>query len=171
MDTTMLVLKGSDLRLSFDVLIGLPGQSEASLEITLNRVIGCGAEEIVLHRLEAIPGTVFADRDIIRYRDSVSPRLKLPDDAACRDLFHFAKQHMSERGFTPAAPNIFARNGVSSAFDALDSQGCPRIGFGLGAKTRMDGILALNTRDMDLYLRHSGEPEKITASVLPYRQG
>lgn len=165
MDTSMIVLSQSMLNLSFHVLFGLPGQSENSFRNTLDKVIGYGAKEVVLHRLELVPGTPFAEQDIVQYRCSRSPRLSLPDDDACEQMKLEADRYLTERGFSMSAPLCWSSEGTSSRFDVLDGRNCARIGFGLGAITRMDGIEAHNTLDMNVYLRHSDDPGRITASV------
>ena len=170
MDTTMMVLADAPLRLSFDVLVGLPGQSEGSLRSTLDKALAYGAGRVVLHKLELVPGTVFAERDSVQYRDSASPRKHLPDEQACEGLYQYAAGYLRQKVFRATAPGCYTLAGVASPYDELREQKCPQIGFGLGSVTRMDGIVAQNTLDMDTYLRYSAMPEKITASVRPAQE-
>ena len=163
MDVTARVLAGSTLRLSFDLLLGLPGQSEVSLQRTLEKISSYSAKEIVLHLLEEIPGTLFARELAGAYRKSTSPRRHLPDEKERTVLWQSAEKWLVKNGYEPSFPGHYALPGQASRYHHLLSGDCPRLGFGLGAFTKMDGVCAVNTQDMDYYLRHSSEPEKITS--------
>ena len=39
------------------------------------------------------------------------------------------------------------------------------LGFGVNAVTRMDGVEAVNTGDLNTYIRFSPDPEKLTAKA------
>ena len=163
METSMLVLRTSPLKLSFDVLLGLPGQSWTSLCRTLDTVLGYGAKRVVLHRLEPVPGTELAGKDWERFRNSSSPRLRLPDDSECEVLRNHAEEHLRANGFINTVKGSFTRDGERFFLDEMAEQGWAQIGFGLGAKTQIDRIEARNIMEMDVYLNHADEPEIITA--------
>lgn len=165
MDTSLLVLRSSSLKLSFDVLLGLPGQSRASLRRTLDTVLGYGAERVVLRRLEAIPGTEFAAKDLERFRSSSSPRLRLPDDSDCENLRQYAEEYLHANCFLDRREHCFTRENERFLFEEKEEKRWAQIGFGLGARTQIDGIDARNITDMEVYLHHSDEPEIITAHV------
>ena len=68
-------------------------------------------------------------------------------------------------GLTEYAPDCFAREGREDRFTVMDAAECPRIGFGAGARTRLDGVVSRNTADFDTYCAHAGNYALITASV------
>ena len=167
METSMRVLEGSPLKLSFDVMLGLPGQSKGSLRRTLDTVTGFGAGRVALHKLELIPGTGLAEAAAEWARSSSSPRNHIPDEAECEELERWAAAYLLGTGFKPSRNRCFTRIEELFLLDKCAEERCAQIGFGLGAETRLDGIRAVTTLDMDTYLRYSADPERITACVKP----
>ncbi len=161
MDTTKMILANAPLRLSFDLMLGLPGQSCASLDQTLEKADAYGAAEIVLHPLRLIPGTVFADKQAEGYAASTSPRKHLPNEKERTALWQSADKWFYAHGYEMLIPGRYARRGCTSLFHQLLVENCALLGFGAGAHTRMDGIEAVNTSDLDAYIRYSPDPAKL----------
>ena len=166
METTMMVLGNSPLALSFDLITGLPGQSEASLMRTLDQVKAYGAKEIVLHPLQIIPETAFADR-CREYASSTSPRRHMPNEKESDALWHAAQAWCAQEGYLPGSPGRFALPGWESTYHRLMAEGIASLGFGLGAVTRTDGAEAVNISDLSSYIRYAPDPTKIIATVRP----
>lgn len=167
MDTTRMILANAPLKLSFDLLVGLPGQSAGSLRNTLEKAASYGAAEIVLHPLELIPGTPFADHQAAVYAASASPRRHLPNEKERAALWQSAEEWLLEQGYQPAVPGRYALPGSASRYHQLKAAGCAMLGFGAGAHTRMDGVEAVNISDLEAYIRHSPDPVKIVEKVWP----
>lgn len=167
MDTTKMILANAPLKLSFDLLVGLPGQSAGSLRNTLEKAASYGAAEIVLHLLELIPGTPFADRQAAAYAASASPRKHLPNEKERAALWQSAEEWLYEHDYQPAVPGRYALAGSASRFHLLKADNCALLGFGAGARTRMDGVEAVNISNLDAYIRHSPDPTKIVEKIWP----
>ncbi|MBQ1491582.1 MAG: hypothetical protein IIZ39_06450, partial [Blautia sp.] len=162
MDVTHMVLKGSGLRLSFDLILGLPGQSERSLSRTLDTVMEYGADEIVLHLLDW-RGTPFEEKAAL-YAESRSPRKSLPQEAQREALLWQASKYLSSQGYRETLPGRFS-SGEADVWYSLEIKHTPLLGFGLGAKSRMDGFCSLNTEDMGIYLSGSPDPARLVQVI------
>ncbi len=166
MDTTMLVLENEKLHLSFEIMTGLPGQTENSLSLTLNQVKKYGAGEIVPHPLEMIPGTEFAAQ-VPALSVSTSPRWHLPAEKERAALWQHARTWCENEGYTETVPGRFSLPGSASKYHQMKMEGMALLGFGAGAKTRMDGVEAENIRNINAYIRFSPDPDKIIGRVSP----
>ena len=65
-------------------------------------------------------------------------------------------------GLAEYLPNQFARPGCEDRFSLLEAAGAPRIGFGAGALTRLDGAETRTTADFERYCAHSADFAAIT---------
>ena len=164
MNTTMMVLGNAPLSLSFEIMTGLPGQSETSLLRTLNQVKAYGAKEIVLRPLEIIPGTKLAGQAAALAASS-SPRRHLPNEKEREALWQSAQAWCVKEGYASVVSGRYALPGYGSRYHRLLAQGMSLLGFGVNAVTRMDGVEAVNTGDLNTYIRFSPDPEKLTTQV------
>lgn len=167
MDTTKMILANAPLKLSFDLLVGLPGQSAGSLLHTLDKAAAYGAAEIALHPLELIPGTPFADQQAAAYAASTSPRKHLPNEKERAALWQSAEEWLDAHGYKATVPGRYAQSGGASRFHQLKAQNAALLGFGAGAHTCMDGVEAVNISNLEDYIRYSPDPVKLVASVRP----
>lgn len=88
----------------------------------------------------------------------------LPDEQAQAQLEE-AAEILTEHGFAQYLPGRWAKPGCEDRFFAGEAQGMDVLAFGLGARTRFGGALTTNTDDLDTYIRHSGEYERITVQA------
>lgn len=87
------------------------------------------------------------------------------DDAEAALQLEEAAQLFTEHGFAEYLPGRWARPGCEDRFFTGAAQGMDVLAFGLGARTRFGGAETVNTRDVGVYNRHSGEYEVITAEA------
>lgn len=167
MDTTQMVLANAPLKRTFNLMLGLPGQSIGSLHQTLEKVVSYGATEIVLHSLRLIPGTPFADQQAAAYAASTSPRKHLPNEKERTALWQSADKWLYVHDYEMIIPGRYARKGCTSLFHQLQVENCAMLGFGAGAHTRLDGVEAVNTSNLDTYIRHSPDPARIVEKAWP----
>lgn len=80
-----------------------------------------------------------------------------------------ARMLLEEAGFHEYLPRRFARPGEEDRFATLEAAGASCIGFGLGAKTRLDGAVSTTTDDLALYCAASADYAAITADVKPWQ--
>ena len=78
--------------------------------------------------------------------------------AEVRDVFNAA-------GFVEYLPLMFAKPGNEDRFALMEAEGAPRIAFGAGATTRLDGVASTNTSDFELYCEKSADFAAITVDV------
>ena len=76
-----------------------------------------------------------------------------------------ARDVLTSYGLAEYLPLRFAKEGCEDRYTLMEHEGAPRIGFGLGAKTRIGGVESTNTSDLELYCRHSDDFSAITAEV------
>jgi coproporphyrinogen III oxidase-like Fe-S oxidoreductase len=76
-----------------------------------------------------------------------------------------AREVLGQAGFVEYAPLRFARPGDEDRFTMLAGSGADVLSFGLGARTRFDGMVSTNTSDWDTYLAHSDDFAAITVGA------
>jgi oxygen-independent coproporphyrinogen-3 oxidase len=82
-----------------------------------------------------------------------------------------AREILAENGFCEYIPLHFAPAGFEDKYNLLrvskhdSDNSVAQLGFGLNARTVIDGIVATNTSDLALYLQKSADYQAITASV------
>ena len=76
---------------------------------------------------------------------------------------------LEEAGFHEYLPRRCARPGEEDRFATQEAAGTACIGFGLGAKTRLDGAVSTTTDDLALYCAASADYAAITADVKPWQ--
>jgi oxygen-independent coproporphyrinogen-3 oxidase len=89
------------------------------------------------------------------------------DDESCSAQLTEAAGLLSEAGFVEYLPKRWAKPGCEDLFWTEAAAGTPVLGFGLGAKTCIDGAFSCNTDDLQLYLKESGNYEAITTEAGP----
>jgi oxygen-independent coproporphyrinogen-3 oxidase len=141
MRITDLVLAPSHLERSYDVLVGIPGQSAASLRQTLSTAIGYRADHFSFYRLES----------------------ETPEKTD--ELMAFAGSWLGEKGFSQYLPGHFARPGHTCRYHQYMDEQMEYLGFGPGAESFLDGIHSRNTSSLSAYLQHSGEPELLITKM------
>lgn len=88
-----------------------------------------------------------------------------PDEAELQ--LDMARDVLFEAGFGEYAPLFFALPGHEDPCIAAEAEGEDVLSFGVGAKTRIDGVESVNTSDVDLYISHSDDYSRITADIKP----
>jgi oxygen-independent coproporphyrinogen-3 oxidase len=88
-------------------------------------------------------------------------------DESAAEAVAEAGELLAAEGYHEYLPQQFARPGYEDRYlQGLASDG-EVLGFGLGARTRFEGVCSTNTTDLATYLAHSGDYTQITASVEP----
>lgn len=76
-----------------------------------------------------------------------------------------ARTLLPEQGFHEYLPCRFAKEGCEDRFSSLEAEGTDVISFGMGARTRFEGVETENTMDLKTYFLHSDDYKKITVSA------
>ena len=165
MDVTHMVLAGAPVSMGFDILIGLPAQTQGTIVQTLERVLAYGARHVSLIPLRIAPGTPFAEKWVKENAGSTALRRHLPDKAECEAILRRADGWLMEHGFRAYLPGEYALPGEESTYLRMKAEGCEELAFGAGAVTRMDGICSRNIRAIGEYCRFSPDPQRLTQSI------
>lgn len=89
------------------------------------------------------------------------------DDTAAQAQLTEAAELLSAAGYVEYLPQRWAKPGCEDLFWRGTADGMDVLAFGLGASTRLDGMLTTNTSDVSTYLSYSSDYKKITLSTVP----
>ncbi|NLH00022.1 MAG: hypothetical protein GX491_21905 [Chloroflexi bacterium] len=132
----------------FDITLycGLPGQTAESFHYSLEQAL----------RLKSTHLTV------LPFDDSA--------DASFVSWYPEAVSLITASGFEQYTPHHFARDGFESLWNRLSFSNLPRLGFGAGARSLIDGIRGENTPDPAAYIAAGGSPEGVINRFKPVTQ-
>ncbi|MFM5885525.1 MAG: radical SAM protein, partial [Novosphingobium sp.] len=152
---TALLRRAGISSLNFDLMYGLPGQSLAQLEQTLDRALMLGADRIALFGYAHVPQLIPRQRRI----DAAA----LPDQAQRFAMADFGYRHLTAAGYVPIGFDHFARPGdplAQAAHDGAvrrnfqgftDDQAATLIGLGASAISCFDSVLVQNEKNPGRY--------------------
>lgn len=142
----------SRVRTSLDLILGLPGQTEASFFRTLDIAIDLGAGHLSIYMLDLEAGSVL-ERQV--HNGSVS----LPDDDLVARLYMGAIARLRMAGYAQYEISNFARPGEESRHNLHYWKRDHYFGFGLGAHSFLGEERFANTRDLARYVEAPGKVE------------
>ncbi len=144
--------------LSFDLMMGLPGQSPSVWQSTLKEALSLSPEHLSCYSLIVEEGTPF-------FADQKEGRLLLPDEEAEREMYHDAVRLLKASGYEQYEISNFARPGFRSIHNTGYWDRVPYFGLGLGAASlvRSEGqeLRYRNSSDLSFYLSHCTEPSAL----------
>ncbi|MEA2336964.1 MAG: oxygen-independent coproporphyrinogen oxidase [Thermoanaerobaculia bacterium] len=146
------IAANSGIRTSLDLILGLPRQTAASFEETLEIAITTGAAHVSLYMLDLEEGTALA-------RQVEDERVTLPDDELVADLYTMAIERFAKAGFAQYEISNFARPGEECRHNLRYWRREQYLGFGIGAHSFIDDRRFANTRDIHRYIAGQREPE------------
>jgi oxygen-independent coproporphyrinogen-3 oxidase len=146
------VAAASGVRTSLDLILGLPRQTAASFEKTLEIAIATGAGHVSLYMLDLEEGTALA-------RQVQDERVTLPDDDLVADLYTMAIQRFADAGLAQYEISNFARPGEECRHNLRYWRREHYLGFGIGAHSFVGDRRFANTRDIHRYIAGQREPE------------
>lgn len=129
--------------LSADLMLGLPGQTIADLDATLEGLLRADLPHISLYALILEEGTPFFSL----YADEAG----LPAPEVERAMYHRAKGRLEEAGYTHYEISNFARPGHAARHNLVYWRAEPYWGFGAGAGAFFAGRRCANPRDLRAY--------------------
>jgi len=146
------IAAASGIRTSLDLILGLPRQTAASFEETLEIAINSGAGHVSLYMLDLEEGTALA-------RQVEDERVTLPDDDLVANLYTMAIERFAEAGFAQYEISNFARPGEECRHNLRYWRREQYLGFGIGAHSFIGDRRFANTRDIQRYIAGQREPE------------
>lgn len=134
--------------LSLDLIYGLPGQSMASWQQSVEAVLALEPEHLSCYGLKLEEGTPLYDR-----RDS----LALADDDAQADMYLWMVRLLEQAGYGQYEISNFARPGRHSRHNLRYWLGQEYLGFGPSAHSYANGRRYACPRDLDAFCRSGSD--------------
>lgn len=133
--------------ISLDVMIGVPHQTEKSLDETLEFCVQSGAKHISAYMLKLEEGTFF-------YKNQ--QKLNLPDDDFTADAYLRMVDFLEKSGFPQYEISNFAQEGYESKHNMKYWKGNEYLGIGPAAHSFVNGRRFYYPRDIE-YFMNGGE--------------
>jgi oxygen-independent coproporphyrinogen-3 oxidase len=130
--------------LNLDVMFGLPGQTLAMLDETLDRFMSLAPEHVSLYALQVEAGTPLALQ--------VEKGLAVPDEDEQADQYAYAQGRLEVGGWTQYEVSNFAKPGFECRHNLAVWRGEDYMGFGVAAVGTVALERRVNTDDIDEYL-------------------
>ena len=131
--------------ISLDMMLGIPGQTPASVEATAAACRRLGAAHVSAYLLKLEPGTPFGQHPPA-----------LPDEEATADLYLTACAALEREGYRQYEISNFAQPGRQSRHNRKYWEGAPYLGIGPAAHSFLDGKRLAYARSLSAFLR--GDP-------------
>jgi oxygen-independent coproporphyrinogen-3 oxidase len=144
--------------LSLDLMLAIPGQTEASFRSTLERAIAAGPDHLSLYLLEVHGGS---EMDFLRRE---RPRL-FPGEEAQRRRYLGAIDRLEKAGYEQYEISNFARPGRRSRHNLKYWRCEPVLGFGPAAHSLVDGERSRHLPDLAVYTAASPGREEVPADL------
>jgi len=138
--------------INLDLMFGLPSQTAADLQETLEAAIALSPTHLSCYGLIVEEGTPIC-------RDITVGKLALPDEEVERDMYELARQTLAEHGFHQYEISNFACEGYACRHNVGCWTRVPYLGFGCAAHSFFEQCRTMNPSRLEAYL--AGEEPKI----------
>ena len=128
--------------ISADLIIGLPGQTWASLHTSLKTLVGMGIQHLSVYCLSLEEGTFLAN----------NPPADLPSDDLQAKLFEDMRKYLNRCGYVHYEISNFALKGYECLHNLNYWRGGEYLGLGPAAASHLDGKRFKNYANLDAYL-------------------
>ena len=159
--------------INIDLMSALPGQTLASYEETLQKVIALSPEHISAYSLIIEEGTPFYERygDVVMQerKESLNEGVQsmecatmypqLPDEDTEREMYHRTAEILESAGYHRYEISNYAKEGYGCRHNLTYWTGVEYIGFGIGAASYFQGYRYKNTSDIRRYQQESFMPD------------
>ena len=117
---------------SLDLISGLPGQTIAQWQESLERAIALSPTHLSCYDLTLEPGTPFSRQ----YKPGVDP---LPSDETTAEMYRTAQRILTAAGYQHYEISNYARPGYQCRHNRIYWENRPFYGFGMGATSYIEG--------------------------------
>ena len=138
------IRKAGFRNVSVDLMYGLPGQTLADWQETLDNVLKLLPEHISCYGLKVEEGT-----PLYEYKDAAN----LPGDDLQADMYLAAVEMLRSRGYRQYEISNFARKGLYSRHNMKYWTGGEYLGFGPSASSDFAGKRFILSRDLQAYIQ------------------
>jgi oxygen-independent coproporphyrinogen III oxidase len=142
--------------ISLDLIFGLPGQTLAAWEQSLNFTLSLAPDHLSLYALTLERGTELA-------RQVRCGNLPVPDEDAAAEMYELASDRLAGAGYLQYEISNWARPGVADSGDTFPRFACrhnlrywqnqPYLGLGAGAHGCAKGRRYANIRSVEKYIQ------------------
>jgi oxygen-independent coproporphyrinogen-3 oxidase len=143
-ETVRLARAAGFTNVSLDLMFGVPGQTEASWERSLDAAVALGVEHVSAYGLTIEEGTPYATWQA---RD---PGVFFDDTREAR-LYQLAIEKLTAAGYEHYEISNFARPGYRCEHNANYWRNGAYLGLGVGAASYLHGVRSTHTRDRAAY--------------------
>lgn len=134
--------------INVDLMSALPGQTMESYQETIRLVTELMPEHISAYSLIIEEGTPFCDR---------FDTLDLPDEDTEREMYHFTKKYLQNKGYGRYEISNYAKTGRECNHNIGYWTGVEYLGIGLGSSSFIEGSRFSNEGDLNTYLNYNYE--------------
>ncbi|HBP39079.1 MAG TPA: hypothetical protein DD640_10155 [Clostridiales bacterium] len=134
-------------------MIGLPGQTLADAEATVQALLGLPVDHISFYSLSLEEGTP------LQKQCAANPDL-LPDELTEREQYHRIRQMLRQAGFEHYEISNAARPGHRCRHNLVYWSGNPYYGFGAAAHSYLQGVRRSNPAGLDAYIGMFGKDDR-----------
>ncbi len=131
--------------INVDLMLGLPGQTIADLEESLDRIIELNPEHISVYSLIIEENTPF-------YEKLNENKIILPEDEAERKMYWLTKQKLERAGYIHYEISNFAKKGFESRHNLSCWNQEEYIGFGVAAHSYTNNVRYSNIDKIEEYI-------------------
>lgn len=144
--------------INIDLMSGLPGQNDFSLEKTLKKVIALEPEHISAYSLIIEENTPFYTKyhGKEEKQQEFPTEWRLPDEDVERKMYYRTNELLKSAGYERYEISNYAVAGFECKHNSSYWLRTDYLGFGLGAASLLDGERFHNTADPELYDKQSG---------------
>lgn len=143
--------------INVDLMSAIPGQTEATLENTFDKVMALQPEHISVYSLILEDGTYLADNI-----DKFPP---VPDEDEDRRMYHVTKERLHSAGYERYEISNFSRPGYECRHNLLYWNRGEYYGFGCSAAGFIGNERYSDIRDVKKYIEFNGDIEKLHENI------
>lgn len=149
--------------INVDLMSALPGQTVASWDRTLEKVLALNPEHISAYSLIIEEGTPFYQMygEADRRRREDEPQDLLPSEEEERQMYADTEQILAEGGYHRYEISNYAKKGKECRHNCGYWTGTEYKGFGLGASSLLNHGRYRNTESLEEYLAGAWNPELV----------
>lgn len=165
--------KAGFTNINIDLMSALPGQTLASYEDTLQKVIALSPEHISAYSLIIEEGTPFfeqygekADSKLLQSANGGAQSVEyapmyrpLPDEDTEREMYYLTNTVLEKARYSRYEISNYAKEGYECRHNLTYWTGVDYIGFGIGAASYFRGYRYKNTSDIYKYQQEAFMPE------------
>lgn len=144
LESYQLIRKAGFENVNIDLMYGLPDQTEAMWQETLEKVVGLEPEHLSAYSLKIEEGTPFDHM----YEEG---KLTVPSEEADRRNHHVAMSYLKEHGYEHYEISNFSKPGYRCAHNLVYWHNAHYIGVGLGAHGYLGSVRYGNVLDLESY--------------------